>query len=120
MPKIKFLSKELAKQKKNASRALAQQETPQKARSRAPEESEDDGDEDLDERSSSEEEENEEGIVEATTPEKVSTAISDHPASIALLTASSIVQPRTHQVRPHVRAQKPKHPVRALHKARGT
>lgn len=67
MPRIKFLSKEMAKKKKNASRAVANIQAEAKAAAEAEGEN-DSGDEDLSEHSSSEEEES--GEIEVTHDEQ--------------------------------------------------
>lgn len=122
-PKIKFLSKEMAKKRKNASRMVAdtQTEVMKEKAGQAIGESEDDGEdsEEHEEPSSGEEEEADKedpatSEVTTTKAPKAGSSLSMIRLPLALIVLS-ISDGRSNQVRPHVREEKSEHPIRPLH-----
>lgn len=114
-PKIKFLNKEIAKRKKNASHIVSNM-SPQASSSKVAnpdEESDSSGGEDLSEHSSSEEEETRPArALDEHTTEKVR-CIAAKFADRVVLTDDFLAK-GSHKIRPHVRAQEPRYSVRAL------
>lgn len=114
-PKIKFLNKEIAKRKKNASHIVSNLESQSSSSKVAgPDDvSSDSDDEEAPADSSSEEEDPQRTAASAPKAEKVRTW--EHMCRFSLLT---VIESGAHEVRSNVRAQEPKYPLGALHKAR--